>query len=117
MWQRSESTVSPQLLDFTSTPGMFYVRKNVTSEVRTDERGNKTKWYMYDEAYMNLAEYLKYAMELQQAAEEENANAIAEVGDAVSQNDTAATDNADAITELGDRVAEIEAKIGGTTNG
>ena len=50
MWYKAESTVKPDPIDSTSSRKWVYVRKNITSESRTDETSNETTTiFVFDE--------------------------------------------------------------------
>lgn len=56
-FRKSESAVSPKELEISDK---IFVRKNITSEERTRIDGNKTTFYLYDEAEMSSDEYEEY---------------------------------------------------------
>lgn len=56
-WQHSESTVKPAKADDTLSKRYTYIRKNITETTRTDQEGNETIFYEYDEALIPKEDY------------------------------------------------------------
>lgn len=55
-WYYAESATSPQLVDATSCPGKYYVRKDIREEEREDGT-----MYTYQEALLTPEEYQSYS--------------------------------------------------------
>ena len=49
MWYRTEMTDKPELQDTTSSKVYNYDRRNIVEEKRTDEKGNVTTAYVFEE--------------------------------------------------------------------
>lgn len=65
IYKKTESTITPELIDTTSSKTTVYLRKNITERQRTDEiTGSTTTYYEYDEAKMTKEEYEEYKMQL-----------------------------------------------------
>jgi len=61
-WYQSSSTVRPREVDIESSPTTVYLHRHIREEERTDETtGEKTTWYVYEEATLTPAEYTVYA--------------------------------------------------------
>ena len=58
-WHNSESTVRPLTVDDTMSKIVVYLRRNIQEEVRTDDQGNETTWYVYEEAEVEKEQLLK----------------------------------------------------------
>ena len=56
-WHNSESTVKPLSVDETLSKIVVYLRRNIQEEVRTDDQGNETTWYVYEEAEVDKTDY------------------------------------------------------------
>ena len=64
-WNKSESTVYPELIDTTSSKTTVYLRKNVAEkQVDDDMSGESYTMYEYDEAKLTKAEYKQYLKEM-----------------------------------------------------
>ena len=69
IYEKSESTVYPELIDTTSSNTTVYLRKNVTEKLEEDENtDNKYVMYEYDEAKLTKSEYKQYLEEIQIAS-------------------------------------------------
>lgn len=65
-YKRSKSTISPPLIDTTSSKKVVYIRKDVVERQRTDELTGETyRYYEYDEAKVPKAEYERYQREME----------------------------------------------------
>lgn len=65
-YRRSESTISPPLIDTISSKKVVYIRKDIVEGQRTDElTGETCTYYEYDEAKIPKAEYEKYLREME----------------------------------------------------
>lgn len=63
-YKRSESTISPPLIDTASSKKVVYIRKDVVEKQRTDElTGEAYTYYEYDEAKIPKVEYERYLRE------------------------------------------------------
>ena len=62
-WKQAESKNSPNLVDATSCPGKVYVRKDIRQVTRTENTGEETIMYTYQEALMTSREYENYSGE------------------------------------------------------
>lgn len=63
-YRKSESTISPPLIDTTSSKKVVYIRKDVVEKQWTDElTGEAYTYYEYDEAKVSKAEYERYQQE------------------------------------------------------
>ena len=61
---KSQSTISPELIDTTSSKKFVYIRKNVTELNTVDELSGETySCYEYDEAKLTKEEYERYLNE------------------------------------------------------
>ena len=49
MWKTVESSVRPQEVDDTSSKKYVYVNRNIEEETRTDEDGNETTVYIFEQ--------------------------------------------------------------------
>lgn len=104
-WHNSESTVEPLTVDETMSKIYVYLRKNIASEDRTDEDGNTTTWYVYDETIILKDDYYEIAACIQT---DENSQGLLDVADLADENSTAITDLAEYIAELEARVEALE---------
>lgn len=59
-WIKSESTVKPETIDTTSSKTSVHLRRNIKETTRTDDEGDETTWYEYEESKMTNAEYEEY---------------------------------------------------------
>lgn len=60
-WTKSESTVTPETLDTTSSKTTVYLRRNIKETQKADEMsGDTMTYYEYEEAKMTHAEYEDY---------------------------------------------------------
>lgn len=59
-WIKSESTVKPEAIDMISSETSVYLRRNIKETTRTDEEGDETTWYEYEEAKLAHAQYEEY---------------------------------------------------------
>lgn len=62
---KSQSSVYPDLVDTTSSKTTVYIRQNVHEITNTDEFGNESVIYEYDEAKLTKEEYQEYLKELE----------------------------------------------------
>lgn len=63
---KSQSSISPELIDTTSSKKVVYLRKNVITKTETNEMsGEKRTYYEYDEAKLTKTEYAQYLKELE----------------------------------------------------
>lgn len=85
VWHRSESTVKPSEVDDSMSKIYVYLRKNITSEERTNEDGSTTTWYVYDEATVKKEDYYEIAACITNVEEKtnENTSTIEMLGDAI----------------------------------
>lgn len=61
---KSQSTISPELIDTTSSKKFVYIRKNVTELNTVDKLSGETySCYEYDEAKLTKEEYERYLNE------------------------------------------------------
>lgn len=77
-YRYSESTVEPSAIEVTSD-NTVYLRKDITSEVRTDEQSNKIVYWTYKEAMLTAEEfnrYTNYLMSLNALKDIDNAENI-----------------------------------------
>lgn len=68
-WRTVESTVLPLEEDTTSSKVYNYITRNVRTEERTDEEGNTTTWYIYEEAKIPKEAWGLYKSQEQQSAD------------------------------------------------
>ena len=62
---KSQSCVTPDLIDTTSSKVVVYLRQNIVENKKTDEMsGEETVFYEYEEAKLTKAEYQEYLKEL-----------------------------------------------------
>lgn len=59
-WKKSSSNESPVEIDTTSSATSVYLRKNIVQSEKTDEEGNVSIVYDYDEACLTKDEYDRY---------------------------------------------------------
>ncbi len=60
-YKKSESNISPPLIDTTSSKKVVYLRQNIVEKQRTDELTGETyTYYEYDEAKVPKAEYQEH---------------------------------------------------------
>ena len=65
-YNKSHSTVKPELVDTTSSKTTVYLRKNIIEKERMDkETGVSTTYYEYEEAKLTKEEYQEYLKELE----------------------------------------------------
>lgn len=65
-YQKSQSSISPELVDTTSSKTTVYLRKDVVQKTETDEiSGEPYTIYEYDEAKLTKSEYEEYLKELE----------------------------------------------------
>ena len=89
LWRTVEGNQAekPAQLDITSSGIYVYMRQNIEQKTRTDEEGNVTKYWEYEEAKLTRREYEQYIEEInsptyqaveaaQEAADEANAALI-----------------------------------------
>lgn len=63
---KSQSSISPELVDTTSSKKVVYLRKNVITKTETDEMtGEDRTYFEYEEAKLTKAEYAQYLKELE----------------------------------------------------
>lgn len=60
MWYRTEMTDKPELQDTTSSKVYNYDRRNIVEEQRTDEEGNVTKAYVFEERKVKKEDWERY---------------------------------------------------------
>ena len=60
MWYRTEMTDKPELQDTTSSKVYNYDRRNIVEEQRTDEEGNVTTAYVFEERIVKKEEWERY---------------------------------------------------------
>ena len=79
---KSRASEAPVLLDTTSSKAVVYIRKNVQEIEITDEHGNTSTEYEYDECKLSKDEYKLY-LESQEAADTSTGiqEAVAEVAE------------------------------------
>lgn len=65
-WRTVESAVMPLEEDTTSSKVYNYITRNVRTEERTDEEGNLTTWYVYEEAKIPKEAWGLYETQQQQ---------------------------------------------------
>lgn len=84
-WHNSESTVKPLSVDDTLSKIVVYLRRNIQEEVRTDDQGNETTWYVYEEAEIEKEAYYQIAACISGVQEQTDANTvdIEGLGDAI----------------------------------
>lgn len=58
-YRYSESTVKPETVEIGKTT--VFIRTNIKKEIRTDESGNETVFWTYQEAKMSPNEFTAYA--------------------------------------------------------
>lgn len=59
-WKKSSSNEAPAEVDTTSSATSVYLRKNIQEKTTTDEQGNTSITYEYDEAILTKDEYGRY---------------------------------------------------------
>lgn len=59
-YYKSESDTMPDEIDTVSSPTTVYLRRNIRTEERTDDMGEKRTVYVYDEAKVSKTEYMDY---------------------------------------------------------
>ncbi len=62
-YRYSESTVEPAAIEMASD-NTVYLRKDIASEIRTDEASNKVVYWTYQEAMLTADEFNLYAGQL-----------------------------------------------------
>lgn len=62
-YKKSESSIEPSLVDFTSSKKYVYVRQNIVEKTRK-ETGEQYTYYEYEEAKLTKEEYERYLEEL-----------------------------------------------------
>lgn len=62
-YKKSESSVEPSLVDFTSSKKYVYVRQNIVEKTK-EETGEQYTYYEYEEAKLTKEEYERYLEEL-----------------------------------------------------
>lgn len=62
-YYKSESTISPDTVDTTSSKTTVYLRRNITEKEREID-GHTITYYEYEEAKLTKDEYKKYVAEL-----------------------------------------------------
>ena len=60
MWYRTEMTSKPELQDTTSSKVYNYDRRNIFEEQRTDEEGNVTTAYVFEERKVISVDWARY---------------------------------------------------------
>ena len=60
MWYRTEITSKPELQDTTSSKVYNYDRRNIVEEQRTDEKGNVTTAYVFEERKVKKEDWDSY---------------------------------------------------------
>ena len=60
MWYRTEMTDKPELQDTTSSKVYNYDRRNIVEEQRTDEEGNVTTAYVFEEIKVKKEDWDSY---------------------------------------------------------
>ena len=60
MWYRTEMTDKPELQDTTSSKVYNYDRRNIVEEKRTDEEGNVTTAYVFEERKVKKEDWERY---------------------------------------------------------
>lgn len=60
MWYRTEMTDKPELQDTKSSKVYNYDRRNIVEEQRTDEEGNITTAYVFEERKVNKEDWERY---------------------------------------------------------
>lgn len=68
-WYKTESGTKPQTNNTTSSKVYNYVRRNIIEETRTDEDGNETIVYTYDECKILKSSWGIYTELLQAQAD------------------------------------------------
>lgn len=65
-YNKSRSTVKPELVDTTSSKTMVYLRKNIEKTQEEDKMNSDRtiEYYVYDEARLTREEYNQYLAEL-----------------------------------------------------
>lgn len=63
-FRKSQSSIYPDLVDTTSSKTTVYIRQNVHEITNTDEFGNESVIYEYDEAKLTKDQYEEYLKEL-----------------------------------------------------
>ena len=71
MWYRTEMTDKPELQDTTSSKVYNYDRRNIVEEQRTDEEGNVTKAYVFEERKVKK-EYWERYLEMKELKERQD---------------------------------------------
>lgn len=84
-WHNSESTVRPLTVDDTMSKIVVYLRRNIQEEVRTDDQGNETTWYVYEEAEVEKEDYYEISACISGIQEQTDVNTtdIEGLGDAI----------------------------------
>ena len=59
-WKKVSSNESPAEVDETSSATSVYLRKNIEEKHITDEQGNESIMFEYDEAVLTKDEYARY---------------------------------------------------------
>ena len=63
---KSQSSVTPDLVDTTSSKVVVYLRQNIVENIKTDEMSGETStFYEYQEAKLTKEEYREYLKELE----------------------------------------------------
>ena len=68
-WYLTESDVMPLEEDTTTDKYYNYITRNVREEERTDEQGNTTTWYVYEECKIPKESWGLYQTQEQQSAD------------------------------------------------
>mgnify|MGYP001072282972 CR=1 FL=1 len=109
-YRYSESTVEPVAIEMT-IDNTVYLRKDITSEVRTDEQGNKTVYWLYKEAMLTAEEFNEYAgqvMSLNAVKDVDNAKNIRQLVAKQENGDFNQIAIMEAIAEIYEMVAMTE---------
>ena len=65
IFNKSQSSVRPELIDTTSSKKVVYIRQNIVEVEKTNENDNtSTTFYEYEEAKLTKKEYDQYLKEL-----------------------------------------------------
>ena len=66
-YKKAQSAEQPNELDTISSQTTVYLRKNIVEKTTTDENGDKSTYYEYDECKLTKTEYQAYLLEKQRA--------------------------------------------------
>ena len=66
-YKKAQSAEQPNELDTISSQTTVYLRKNIVEKTTTDENGDKSTYYEYDECKLTKTEYRAYLLEKQRA--------------------------------------------------